>query len=152
MMRRRYRVMAATGLVAALLLGACSGGGAKEEKSESKPEAGGGANAVTVTLNEFNVVSSPTSGSAGEITFTAKNAGAVPHELAVVKSDSDPKKLAQKDGLLDEIASKPLGRTANVAANASGTLTVKLEPGKYVLLCNLPGHYSAGMATAFTVK
>lgn len=151
MMMRRYRMLAATGLVAALLLGGCSSD-AKEETSSSKPEASGGANAVTVTLNEFNVVPAPTSGAAGEITFTAKNTGAVPHELAVVKSDSDAKKLAQKDGLMDEAVTKPLGRTANVAANASGTLTLKLEPGKYVLLCNLAGHYSAGMATSFTVK
>lgn len=152
-MLKRYRLMAATGLVAAMLLGACSSGGdAKEEKSEAKPAAAGGASAVTATLTEFTVQPSPASVSAGEVTFTAKNTGAVPHELAIVKSDADPKKLPQKDGLADEAANKPLGRTANIANGASGTVTVKLEPGKYVLLCNLVGHYSAGMATSFTVK
>lgn len=150
-MLKRYRLMAATGLVAAMLLGACSGGGdAKEEKSGAKSE--GGASAITATLTEFTVQPSPASGSAGEVTFTVKNSGAVPHELAVVKSDADAKKLPQKDGLADETANKPLARTGNIAAGASEKLTVKLEPGKYVLLCNLAGHYSAGMATSFTVK
>lgn len=153
-MLKRYRVMAATGLVLAMLLGACSSDdGAEDDKTEAKPAAaGGGASTVTATLKEFTIEPSPASVSAGEVTFTTKNSGAVPHELAVVKSDLDPKKLPQKDGLADETANKPLGRTANIAAGQSGTVKVKLEPGKYVLLCNLAGHYSAGMATAFTVK
>lgn len=149
-MLKRYQMVAATGLVAAMLLGACSGGGdSKETKSDTKS---GGASAVTVSLTEFTVQPAPANGSAGDVTFTVKNTGAVPHELAVIKSDADPKKLPQKDGLADETANKPLGRTANIANGASGTVTVKLEPGKYVLLCNLAGHYSAGMATSFTVK
>lgn len=152
-MLKRYRLMTATGLVVAMLLGACSGGGdAKEEKSETKPAAAGGANTVTATLTEFAIQPSPASVSAGEVTFTVKNSGAVPHELAIVKSDADPKKLPQKDGLADESVNKPLGRTKEIATGASGTVTAKLEPGKYVLLCNLAGHYSAAMATSFTVK
>jgi len=32
-----------------------------------------------------------------------------------------------------------------------GSLTVTLPPGKYLLICNLPGHYGAGMSTEFAV-
>jgi len=31
------------------------------------------------------------------------------------------------------------------------TFTVDLEAGTYQLVCNLPGHYEAGMHTVFTV-
>ena len=32
------------------------------------------------------------------------------------------------------------------------TLTLKLTPGHYVLLCNLPAHYKAGQHADFTVR
>ncbi|WP_245455931.1 sulfocyanin-like copper-binding protein [Mesorhizobium sp. M7A.F.Ca.US.008.03.1.1] len=34
----------------------------------------------------------------------------------------------------------------------SGTLTVDLKAGKYLLICNVPGHYGAGMWAEFTVE
>ncbi|MGX7876784.1 sulfocyanin-like copper-binding protein [Mesorhizobium sp. ORM6] len=30
-------------------------------------------------------------------------------------------------------------------------MTVDLKAGKYLLICNVPGHYGAGMWTEFTV-
>ena len=36
--------------------------------------------------------------------------------------------------------------------NRRGVDQVDLPPGKYVLLCNLPGHYKAGQFVAFTVE
>ena len=32
------------------------------------------------------------------------------------------------------------------------TLDVVLKPGKYVLLCNLPGHYKSGQYTGISVE
>ena len=152
-MHKRLRWVAAASLVVAMLAGACSGGDdAKKEESTAAKPAAGGASTVSATLTEFAITPSPASVSAGEVTFTVKNSGAVPHELAVVKTDADPKKLPQKDGLADEAANKPLGRTPSIDTGKEGKVTVKLEPGKYALICNLAGHYSAGMATSFTVK
>ena len=31
-------------------------------------------------------------------------------------------------------------------------LTVTLDPGNYVAICNLPDHYQAGMFTSFTAQ
>jgi len=46
-----------------------------------------------------------------------------------------------------------LGKVANLGSGASGSLTLTLGPGSYVLFCNEPVHYSAlGMHTAFSVR
>ncbi len=39
----------------------------------------------------------------------------------------------------------------DIAGGSSESLTVKLDAGKYVLICNLPSHYEQGMHTGFTV-
>jgi len=40
----------------------------------------------------------------------------------------------------------------DIAANSSATLTVDLQPGTYVVICNLPGHYKLGMHATLTVS
>jgi uncharacterized cupredoxin-like copper-binding protein len=44
-----------------------------------------------------------------------------------------------------------LGETNELQANASKTIELTLAQGNYFLLCNVPGHYAAGMVLAFTV-
>jgi len=39
----------------------------------------------------------------------------------------------------------------DIEAGTSPTLTVDLDAGSYVLICNITGHYDAGMHTALTV-
>jgi uncharacterized cupredoxin-like copper-binding protein len=45
-----------------------------------------------------------------------------------------------------------VGETGDLAPGASKTVSVKLKAGHYALVCNLPGHYSAGQHIDFTVK
>jgi uncharacterized cupredoxin-like copper-binding protein len=40
----------------------------------------------------------------------------------------------------------------NIAKGATATLSATLQPGKYVLVCNLPTHYKLGMHAPFTVS
>ncbi len=183
LMKKRYRLMAATGLVATLLLGAC---GSDEEapkataaatkaaataiaaatkaateapkataaatKAATEAPKATAAASTAVTIKEFTF-EVPATVKAGAVTFAAKNAGAAPHELAIIKTDAaDVKKLPVKDGLLDEAVNKPLGRTPQIAAGASADLKVTLTAGKYALICNVPGHYSLGMAVPITVN
>ena len=42
-------------------------------------------------------------------------------------------------------------RSATFSPNATGTLDVNLTPGSYLLICNVPGHYAAGMVAELTV-
>jgi uncharacterized cupredoxin-like copper-binding protein len=45
-----------------------------------------------------------------------------------------------------------VGETGDLQAGASKTLRLRLKPGHYALICNLPGHYVAGQRTDFTVR
>ena len=45
----------------------------------------------------------------------------------------------------------PIGEVEDVQPGESTTLVLTLEPGSYVLLCNLPKHFERGMATEFQV-
>jgi uncharacterized cupredoxin-like copper-binding protein len=44
-----------------------------------------------------------------------------------------------------------VGETSNLKAGATNTITIDLEAGHYVFMCNLPAHYGLGMHTDFTV-
>lgn len=52
---------------------------------------------------------------------------------------------------IDEDAAGALGEVPELAPGASGTVTLTLEPGVYLLVCNIPGHYACGMWTLLTV-
>jgi len=52
---------------------------------------------------------------------------------------------------VDEDKAGDNGEVSELDPGVSGALTVALQPGKYVLICNVPGHYSAGMWTEFEV-
>lgn len=111
-------------------------------------------NLVTGVVREWSVEADATSAMAGEVTFTVTNDGTIGHEFLVVKTDFESGRIPldgdrfpePTEGLevVDEIGEFPKGTTK--------TLTVDLEPGKYQLVCNLPGHYAAGMHTAFEVR
>ena len=46
---------------------------------------------------------------------------------------------------------KVLGEAGDVQPNVSKTFELTLTPGSYLLICNLPGHYAAGMAVSLSV-
>jgi hypothetical protein len=43
------------------------------------------------------------------------------------------------------------GEVSELDPGKSGSVTVALKAGKYLLICNVPGHFGAGMWTEFTV-
>jgi len=44
------------------------------------------------------------------------------------------------------------GKTPVFGPGKTRRLALGLKPGKYVLICNVPGHYQAGMRVGFTVR
>ena len=141
-------------LATAILALAACGGGAGEKAPAAKAPAGGAAadGAVKATLKEFSIVLAPATAKAGAVKLDATNGGTLPHEITVVKSDLAPDKLAQKDGVVNMSALKANGHIAPFDAGKTGSGTFTLEAGKYVVFCNIAGHYSGGMHAALTVN
>ena len=108
------------------------------------------ASTVNVTMIEWSMeVDQP--GAPGEVTFVVENAGEVPHEFAVVRTDLDAGDLPTAAAGVDETAVEVVGRIAQFDTGTEET-TLTLEAGSYALICNLPGHYTLGMLTSFTVE
>ena len=111
---------------------------------------------ITVAAKDYAFGLDKSTAPAGQISFTATNSGPTNHEFVVFKTDLAPDKLPlvadkskvdeEGEGLhhIDEIGDLNVGD--------SKTLTVTLEPGAYVFVCNLPAHYAQGMYVAFTAK
>jgi len=104
---------------------------------------------VTVRLKEFKVLPSSVTAKRGAVAFAVKNVGKVDHELVVLKTNVAPSKLPVKKGKAVEPGR--VGRIGPIKPGASRTLTLTLTAAKYVLLCNLPGHYQAGQRIGFRV-
>ena len=114
------------------------------------PALAAGPTTVKVTLKEFKVLPAPKSVKAGKVTFQVTNAGMITHEMVVVKTNLAPAKLKKADGLADE--TNAVGEVPELAKGKTNSVTLDLKPGKYVLLCNVPGHFAAGQWSAFTVR
>ena len=91
---------------------------------------------------------------AGTVTFDVTNwSRSVIHEMVILAVDGPDAPLPYDYNKLQvpEEQVQVVGDSGALAPNASKTVEVALTPGSYILLCNVPGHYAAGMAVAFTV-
>ncbi|HEY2888413.1 MAG TPA: sulfocyanin-like copper-binding protein [Candidatus Limnocylindrales bacterium] len=107
---------------------------------------------TTIDLSEWHVAAASTF-KAGTVTFTIKNDGTIQHELLVFKSDLAPAAYPQESG--DIVEDGPgvdlLSDGDNIDPSGSQQRTVQLTPGTYLFVCNIPGHFKAGMYTVVTV-
>jgi uncharacterized cupredoxin-like copper-binding protein len=113
------------------------------------------ANDINVTLSEFAVTADKNSVPAGKYSFAIANAGKLPHELLVVRTDLGLAALPMKDGNMDEEGTGVMMDSDgdNLDPGTSQAREVDLtQPGTYLLMCNLPGHLHGGMSTVLTVK
>jgi uncharacterized cupredoxin-like copper-binding protein len=98
----------------------------------------------------------------GTVSFLAANRGNINHELIVLPladSQAAGSKSVGGDGQVDEAGSLGEASTTNgpgagggIAPGASSWVTMDLVSGRYEVLCNLPGHYAAGMFSELTVS
>ena len=92
---------------------------------------------------------------AGKVTFEVTNiAKEIEHEMLIspIKTTDDVLPYIDAENRVDEEASGDLGEVSELEPGESGALTLDLKPGLYILFCNIPGHYGAGMWTTFEVK
>ena len=137
---------------AAIGLGGCGGAAAR------LAAAGGGAGAgrasvVAVTERDFRIRTSEATVPAGAVTLRIHNAGPDQHELIVARSRPGELPLRADGFTVDE---ESLGRAEPGAVEpqqpgATTLLHLDLPRGRYVLFCNMEGHYMAGMHTSLVV-
>lgn len=144
-------------VASSLAIAGCTSGGV----SPSPSVGGGGATTVAVTLQEWAVVPATDSAPAGDITFDVTNDGPEDvHEFVVIKTDLDAADLpTDADGVVDESGEgmEVIDEVEDVPVGETQALTVSLDAGSYVLVCNIwdegegEAHYQMGMRTPFTV-
>lgn len=92
---------------------------------------------------------------AGRVTLEAVNQSKnLVHEVLVVPALPEGKELpydTKKDTVVEKRVHS-LGEIPELKPGARGKLTLNLKPGKYLLFCNQPGHYKAGMSTTLVVE
>ena len=103
----------------------------------------------------MKIAATPAFAKAGDVTFeVTNNSKDLIHEMILVKLKDKNTALpyVAADSKVNEDAAGHLGEVSELDPGKTGSLTLKLEPGTYMLFCNIPGHYMAGMWTTVTVK
>jgi uncharacterized cupredoxin-like copper-binding protein len=123
---------------------------------------GGGGGTIDVTLQEFAVIPEEPSVENGKVTFKVSNKGPDDvHEFVVFKTNLSPIDLpTNPDGSVNEEGEgiELIGEIEDIPIGETQSVTVGLESGSYVLICNIytksekESHYQEGMRTSFTVE
>jgi uncharacterized cupredoxin-like copper-binding protein len=110
---------------------------------------------VAVTLVDFSVTPDPDSAPAGETTFDVTNDAEQVHEFVVFQTDLAADQLpTDENGDVDEAGEgvELVDEIEDIEGGSTQSLTVNLDAGSYVLICNIPGHYRQGMHASFTAS
>jgi uncharacterized cupredoxin-like copper-binding protein len=130
--------------VLALAAAGCGSSNNSDTKTTSSA-----AKAADVKLDEWKVAPSATTLAAGKVKIAAANDGKTTHEMVVLRTDKPAASLGSGKRVSE---AGSVGEISDLKAGAGASKTFDLSPGHYVLLCNLPGHYSAGMRADLTVR
>jgi uncharacterized cupredoxin-like copper-binding protein len=105
---------------------------------------------VSVALIEWKLVPGQVTVPAGRVSFVVRNDGTMAHEFLVLRSDRHHHSLKVKGGRAVETGR--LGEIPQIPSGTSKRITLKVSPGRYIMLCNLLGHYQAGQYAALRVR
>lgn len=130
-------------LVAILLITACG---------ESTPAFQAADVQLVVEISDFKVVPNVATVKAGPTKIGIRNRGSQPHDLVVLRTDLAPDRLPYDAGRAKAGEPGLVGRSNELRAGGTAALTLTLEPGQYVLICNVAGHYGLGMRAALRVE
>ena len=103
-------------------------------------------------LSDYKIVIDHPSIASGHVVFGIRNHAAMAHDFKVIKTDLAPDQLPVDAASAKASEEGKVGELVNIAAGASRKLVVDLVPGRYVLICNVAGHYQLGMRVGLEVK
>ena len=95
-----------------------------------------------------------TSVAAGTVTFAVTNDSKdIIHEmiLSPLQAGSTELPYLPDEYRIDEEKAEHLGEVSELDPGKTGSLTVDLKAGTYIIYCNIPGHFFDGMWTTLTV-
>lgn len=146
--------------IAALAVAVAAAGCGDDETTTGETAATGataGAETINVDMKEYSITPEKSEVAAGDVKFNVSNTGKLLHEFLVIKTDLAPDKLPAskaQPGKIDEDARDltVIGEIEDLEPGETDDKTFKVDPGKYVLICNIAGHYKAGQYVALTVK
>ncbi len=169
-MNSRSRWITVTLVIAAACLSisvACSDDGDEDSGGENTPaatmshdetdEGHMDEGLVHVFVEQFQITGEDgaaiTSPPAGEVTFEVHNQGTITHEFVVIKTDLAEGELPLDGDTVDENGTGVdiVDEIEGIDPDGSQVLTVTLDPGNYLLICNIATHYSQGMHASMQV-
>ncbi len=108
---------------------------------------------VHVIEKDFAIILDKDVALPGQVTFQMTNQGPASHSLAVIKTDLAPASLPEQAGqvVVNGPGEQEVGFQPAYPPGESRTLTINMQPGNYVLVCTVPGHYQVGMYAGFVV-
>jgi uncharacterized cupredoxin-like copper-binding protein len=137
-------------VLSALAIAGCS---RSVEASTLRPVVADGGTVVNVTARSFVIKPDTTTIPAGKVTFKVTNIDVITHETLVVHAQGKGFDLPYDFAIsrvIEEKIDKP-GEVPDIKSGTSGEVTLDLEPGTYILMCNLTAHFQAGMHTLIKV-
>ncbi len=108
-----------------------------------------------MSMAKMGIKVSPTNAKRGAVTFDVTNlASSIVHEVIIVPVTDENQVLPfdESRNKVDTDSLQTLGSVNEIEPNKTASLTINLSPGKYLLYCNIAGHYMAGMWTVVTVE
>ena len=110
---------------------------------------------VKVTISDGSMKLDQSSVPAGPVTFQVTIQSSQGHEINVLKTQLDPKSLPEgtEPGVVDEDAvGDKAGELEDVPPDMPQADTFDMTSGRYVIICNLAGHYAKGEVATLVVK
>jgi uncharacterized cupredoxin-like copper-binding protein len=114
-----------------------------------------GGKSVKIEMGEFYFKPKDVSVDSGRVKITAPNVGKAEHELVILKTDRDAASFPVSGNRVDEKnlkGAEDVGEIADVGPGETKNGSFVLKPGKYAMICNIPGHYKSGMYGSITAR
>lgn len=153
------RLGAGAGLaILAALLVACGGDAAEAVPAASSTAANQSVASsapdtiVPITLTEWSLVTDSAVAPPGSVVFDVTNAGTMEHQLVIVRTSLAANALPLSGGAVDIANLEVVGEVDTLARGDRDREAFLLQAGAHVLICNIAGHYEAGMRLGFTVR
>jgi len=121
----------------------------------SKPLGLGMGMKADMTKAPMGVAVNPKQATPGMVRLDVTNlASSLVHEVQIARITDESQVLTydQSRNKVDTEGLEVLGSVAEIMPNKSASLILDLAPGKYLLFCNVAGHYMAGMWATVEVK